>query len=148
MKLALTPMTLRDVPFFNAVRNECREFLHNPQAHTLPEAARWFAETAPRYLILLGDDLPVGYFRITEARSEAEIGLDIHKDYRGQGLARPAYQLLFAYLRLRQFEKVTLRVLRSNARAIHIYRAIGFVVTEETEIDLAMMRHCAECGRP
>ncbi len=58
-----------------------------------------------------------------------ELGITIgDKDYWGKGYGRDAVRLLLDYaFRLRNAHKVWLRVNSTNERAIHAYRACGFV---------------------
>ena len=135
---SLVPMELRDVPFYNAVRNECRVFLHTQRTFTLQESATWFVKERPPFLMALLGGLPIGYCRIQREGDEATIGMDIHVDFRGRGLARPIYKALMARLADEGVKNFRLFVLKTNARAAHLYAAIGFVVVAETDIDYEM----------
>ncbi len=142
MAVTLAPMMLRDVPLFNTVRNLSREWLHDPRAFTLPESVEWFRRGGGRqfYVILL-DDAPIGYCRITDGGEATErlVGMDIHPDYRGRGLAKKTYAILFDTLRAGGVNKFRLRVLKKNARARHIYEALGFVTVSEDSSELEMV---------
>lgn len=138
-KLTIEPMSLRDLPLFNTVRNECRAFLSDKTEYTLEEARAWWdtLESGVEYLTLMLDHLPIGYFRMRyDRRNSYGVGLDIHKDFRGRGLARLAYRTLFAMLTKHGTSKsVWLRVLATNARARHIYEDLGFRYVTETPDD-------------
>jgi RimJ/RimL family protein N-acetyltransferase len=105
--------------------------LTDQRAYTVPEATAWFYRggAAQFRLILLGE-VPIGDCRVSDGESPAEkwIGMDIHPDYRGQGLCRPAYGLLLSALRESGVSRFRLRVLASNWRARHIYDVLGFEV--------------------
>lgn len=140
--ITLSPLTLRDVPFFNAVRNASREWLHDPTAFTLPQSAEWFQREECQFLIILLDGLPVGYCRVSDGNDAEEkyVGMDIHPDYRGRGLARPAYAVLLATLRAGGVKRFRLRVLKRNERARHLYDTLGFVPVAEMsdEVEMAL----------
>lgn len=126
---------------FNAVRNASREWLHDTSAHTLPEAAEWFRRAPTQFLVILLDGLPVGYCRVTDGADVGEkfVGMDIHPDYRGRGLARPTYAALLDRLRAMSVWRFRLRVLKKNERARHIYDSIGFVPVSEDESEVEML---------
>jgi len=149
--LTIHRMTLRDIPLFNSVRNECRAFLHDTKKYTLEESADWFRKTQPDFGVLClaydeGDDLPIGYFRTSErTATSVVVGLDIHKDFRGRGLAREAYKVLFHVLKCRSpgLETFELRVRQDNTRARHLYEALGFVyMGEPVDGEFHMVRPC------
>lgn len=139
-RLTHAPLTLRDLVTFNAIRNASCEFLHDPRPFTLPETVMWFRQTAPQFRILLLDDVPIGYFRLSYVDAEAQVGLDLHPDYRGRKLAVPAYRVLSDWLSgVRGVLRCRLRVLKSNPRAKHVYDQLGFQVVGETDIDYEML---------
>jgi RimJ/RimL family protein N-acetyltransferase len=112
------------------VRNASREWLHDSSAYTLPEAVEWFRRGGgAQFLVIALDDVPIGYCRVADGNSASEkmVGMDLHPDYRGRGMARPAYAALFARLRAQGITQFRLRVLTTNTRARHIYDALGFV---------------------
>ena len=54
------------------------------------------------------------------------LGIAIHPDARGRGLARPFMHFLHAAARLRGAPRVRLKVYEENARAVDLYRALGY----------------------
>ena len=143
MSLTLRPITLRDVPFVNHVRNESRKWLHDSSRYTLVEAREWWDRRTAGYGYMLeASGMPIGYFRVSDyvvAARRVMIGLDIHPDFRGKGIARPALRLLMDALVSSLGIKVfCLRVLRMNERAFHIYKTLGFAVKKTTETDYYM----------
>lgn len=143
--ITLAPMTLRDLPLFNTVRNASREWLTDKSAYTLPEAADWFRRGGARqFRVVLLDGVPVGYCRVADvvhgdAATEKWVGMDIHPDYRGRGLAQPAYAELFAEFRGAGVRKFWLRVRKDNARARHIYDKLGFAPVAEVGDEVEML---------
>jgi RimJ/RimL family protein N-acetyltransferase len=120
-----------DLPFLIAVRNECREFLHDNRLFTLSECERWFHETKPDFRIIRYRGERIGYFRISNHDStEASIyvGADLHKDFRGRGLARKAYQAFIPVLK-QSFgvAMIKLEVLSHNTVAHGLYKKLGFL---------------------
>jgi len=76
-------------------------------------------------------DKPMGIIRIDEidaANKSVCVGLDIHKDFRGQGFARPIYEHIFnEWFCEKDFHRVWLMVASYNERAIHLYHSLGFI---------------------
>lgn len=72
----------------------------------------------------------VGIFRvdnIDHKNKSVMVGLDIDEKFRGKGLARPIYRLfLDYYFNQLGMNRVYLKVLETNSRAIHIYKELGF----------------------
>jgi RimJ/RimL family protein N-acetyltransferase len=68
-------------------------------------------------------------FNFNDTAHNCELGITIgDKAYWGKGYGREAIALLLDYaFRLRNFHKVFLRVHGKNERAIHAYRACGFI---------------------
>lgn len=121
-----------DVPFYNCVRNECAQFLHDPTTYTLPEAYEWFENNKNPFFIYEYNYEMVGYFRTSNWKNNScYVGMDIHKDYRGKKLAYDAYIALFAILRDKfQVQDFYLEVLENNTRALNLYKKLGFVQTD------------------
>jgi RimJ/RimL family protein N-acetyltransferase len=122
-----------DLPFLLEIRNECRHFLHDDRQFTLDECRHWFATQHPAFYIIEHEATPIGYFRtggFDPAARSLEIGADLHRAFRGRGLAKPAYALFVEWLRTTQdVAELRLEVLSHNAVALGLYRSLGF---EET----------------
>jgi len=137
--MEFTKLTYDDLPFLNEVRNECAvEFLHNSSTFTLEQTQEWFDKTNPNFWVIWENGERIGYFRTSEWSVENKncyVGADLHKNFRGRGLAYEAYikflPFLFNYFGL---HKITLEVLESNVRAINLYKKLGFK-TEGVKID-------------
>ena len=141
LRFTFSPLCQGDLEFFNEVRNSASQYLHDQRTFTLDETKQWFEERQQtNYWLVRFGNQPVGYFRtkVLDTRNW-EIGADLHESFRGQGLARLMYQK-FAQeiLTANSVSKCSLKVLRSNPRAIHIYGTLGFLVTAETDIDFTM----------
>ena len=133
-------MELKDIPFFNSVRNESCSYLHDSSKYTIEESKEWFFKNTPVFFIVSHDGNDIGYFRTSNwGKNSVYIGMDISYNMRGKGHAQMSYPLFIQFLEdTYGIDQFYLRVLISNERAQHIYRKVGFVVIEETEIDLKM----------
>ncbi len=131
--IQLTPIGEDDIAFLNEVRNEvASEYLHDSRMFTIEETINWFSNTKPKYWIIWYNNNRVGYVRTSnysESNKNIYIGADLHKDFRGKGLAYESYKkfipMLFKELNL---HKITLEVLETNTRAINLYKKLGFKV--------------------
>ncbi|MEY2480084.1 MAG: L-phenylalanine/L-methionine N-acetyltransferase [Verrucomicrobiota bacterium] len=122
-----------DLPFLIEVRNECREFLHDNRLFTLSECERWFHETKPDFRIIRYGGERIGYFRLSNhdpKETSIYIGADLHKSFRGQGLARRAYEAFLPVVTDSYgISVVKLEVLSHNAVAHALYEKLGFIET-------------------
>ena len=130
-------MTLNDVPFYNEIRNECKDFLHDSSFYTIEESYNWFETNNPKFFIYEIDGNKIGYFRTSNWTNEGcYIGLDIHKKFRGKKLAFKAYQDFFVFLKnkigKRSFYEFYLEVLSFNKVAINLYKKLGFTELSKT----------------
>lgn len=130
--LTFRPLSRDDIPFLTSVRNECAEqFLHTSAKFSVDQAYMWFDTNKPMFYTILLNDVKIGYFRVTnysETNRNLYIGADLHKDYRGKGLAYEAYRLFIPFI-IKQYNlhKVSLEVLATNVRAYNLYVKLGFV---------------------
>jgi RimJ/RimL family protein N-acetyltransferase len=127
-------LTFEALPFLIEVRNECREFLHDDRVFTLTECERWFRETRPDFRVIRYRGERIGYFRVSNYNPEAAsiyIGADLHKDFRGQGLARRAYETFLPRIKdLYRVSVLKLEVLSHNTVAHMLYKKLGFIETD------------------
>lgn len=133
--------SLDDCETINRIRNSyAPEFLHDSRTFTLEETKKWFTECVGKdlhYVMICCNDVSIGYFRISrysKLHNNCYIGADIDSRFTGFGLAYTAYMgFLPALTTLDIFEsklyKVSLEVLRTNERAIKLYKKLEF--TEE-----------------
>lgn len=127
-------MTVKDLPFFLEIRNECREFLHNNSEFTLEQALDWYTKSAVQqeYFIISYQNTDIGYFRVRATSPVTlQIGADLHKDYRGLGLAFLAYTEFIKTVTCYELE---LEVLATNYRAYNLYKKLGFQSCEVKDI--------------
>ena len=97
--IRIRKMEIKDLEFFLSIRNECKEFLHNPIEYTLEQSLKWFVKDNPKFYIIINEEINIGYFRTSNWKKDSlYIGADIHKDYRGKGYAKEAYPLFMDYL--------------------------------------------------
>ena len=68
-----------------------------------------------------------------EGFSEPSLGIAVHPDFRGQGLAGQMVRQLHELARMRGATSVRLKVYRSNTVAIHCYKKLGYVLTDHDE---------------
>lgn len=126
------PLTEEDLEFFNATRNECREFLHDNREFTLDQTKEWFKSLKPHqkyYIITNGVNL-LGYIRAIEySETSWEIGMDLAEKYRGLGVAKNMYRKFMEDHPSVEFWG--LEVLANNIRAYNLYRQLGFEINED-----------------
>ena len=130
--ISFRPLSRDDVPFLTEVRNECAEqYLHTSSKFSVDDAYKWFDTNKPMFYTILYNDVKIGYFRVTnysEVNRNLYIGADLHKDYRGKGLAYEAYRLFIPFvIKKYNLHKVSLEVLANNIRAYNLYVKLGFV---------------------
>ena len=138
--LSIRVLEEKDLPFFNHTRNQVSKFLHDPRIFTLEETESWFRKSPGGYWLLLHGTDSCGYFRSrVVAENHWEIGLDLHPEFQNQGIGYESY-LYFAQMILlpNKVSKVSLRVLRTNSRAIALYKKLNFQAVGETEFDIEM----------
>lgn len=131
MFIKFKKITIDDIPFVNSVRNcYAKEFLHTDRQYTLEESYDWFSKTNPDFWIIYKDDLRVGYFRLSNYSSENRniyIGADISEEFSGQGIATESYKKFIPFIFEKyNLNKISLEVLSTNERAIHLYKKLGF----------------------
>jgi RimJ/RimL family protein N-acetyltransferase len=129
--LVFTPLTLEDLPFLVEVRNECRDLLHDNRMFTLDDCRAWFREKQPDFQVIRLDGERIGYFRLSnhdQVDASIYVGADLHRNYRGRGLARLAYEAFLPFLNDRyHVSMVKLEVLSHNSAALRLYQKLGFV---------------------
>jgi RimJ/RimL family protein N-acetyltransferase len=125
------PLTLEDIPFLLEVRNECRDFLHDNRMFTLDDCRVWFREKHPDFQVIRFDGERIGYFRLSnhdQVDASIYVGADLHRSYRGRGLARLAYEAFLPLLKNQyHVSTVKLEVLSHNTVALRLYQKLGFV---------------------
>lgn len=127
------PIQEKDLPFLIEVRNECRDFLHDNRTFTLADCQAWFRETKPDFHLVLYDGVAIGYLRISRHDMKSAsiyVGMDLHHQFRGRGLAQQAYAAFWPILKERyQVSTAKLEVLSHNVAAQRLYQKLGFSET-------------------
>jgi RimJ/RimL family protein N-acetyltransferase len=132
--MVFTKISLDDLSFLNAIRNYyAKEFLHDSRSFTINETLTWFHKYTPDYWIIWNNGERIGYFRLSNHSKDNHniyVGADIHPDFVGKGLGYIAYKkfmkLLFSEEQY-NLNKITLEVLSTNRRALHLYKKLGFI---------------------
>lgn len=142
MNLEFSRLEEKDLPFFLEIRNRVKEKLHDSREFTLGEAIEWLPNSTTQYWIICHNVVNVGYFRLLKVNDSSwQIGADIHPDFQNQGIASNAYRAFISEIVMGINPPPTLlelRVLKNNSTALSLYLKLGFVIKEETEIDLKM----------
>ena len=132
MELFVRKMEILDLEFFNNVRNECIEYLHDRTKYSLNETISWFKNNNPKYYILENNSERIGYFRTSEENNEFFVGLDIQEKFRGKKLAVPAYKIFFNKINKKE---IFLYVDEKNTRAYNLYKKLGFKKIKNLKIN-------------
>lgn len=122
-------MNIDDIEFFNKVRNESVDYLHDNTKYTIEDNIKWFNTLNDPFFIMLVDDERIGYIRTSNWESnEPYVGMDIATEFRDNGYSQKFYPKLFNKLMVEfNVKRVYLEVLETNIRAKHIYNKLGFV---------------------
>lgn len=108
--------------------------LTDPHEVSPEEQVVWFeklqnSKSYERQMAMLGEE-PVGLVRLDQIdyyNKSICVGLDIHKDHRGKGYAKPIYRLIFEdFFGAKKFNRIWLMVASYNVRAIKLYIELGF----------------------
>jgi len=124
-------MNCNDVPFLNEIRNECAElYLHDSRKFSLEDTYNWFSNLNPDYYIIMYNNNRIGYFRLSNysiVNKNIYLGADLHKEWRGKGLAYEAYCKFIPFIfKTYDLNKITLEVLSNNSVAKNLYKKLGF----------------------
>ena len=138
-----------DLTKFLEIRNSVSEMLHDHTTFTLEECKIWFASTKPTYYLVESSQLGIiGYFRwklVDNQATVAEIGLDLSPEFHGRKWAKSIYaKFISEVLEPQDITVVELRVLKVNTRAQNLYKDMGFLVYEETDLDYSMKANVIE----
>jgi RimJ/RimL family protein N-acetyltransferase len=127
--MEIRDMAFDDLDFFNKVRSESYMFLHDKKNYTLEENKKWFKNLKDPYFIIIYDGNPIGYVRTSNWLGDSVyVGMDISKEFRGNGFSYLAYEKLFNILKNKyNINTVYLEVLSTNERAYHIYKKLNFI---------------------
>lgn len=139
--ISFRPLTENDLSFLLETRNDksTRKQLENDSIFSLEEAVHWFRNNINinnPWLIILFNNNPIGYFRITILDEETiMLGCDIHRIHRRKGLAKLAYTLYLDELKKNKLIKlIKLWVFKDNEVAYNLYLKLGFIETSNKKI--------------
>ena len=129
--IVIRDMEEPDAEFVLEIRNDLstRDMLHNPIEFTVEQFSQWYNEERPWWFITSYEGEDFGYIRTNFLNRDdfsVQVGMDIHPNFRGKGLAKPSFKKLFSYLKGHGIDKVWLEVLEKNVLAFKIYKSLGF----------------------
>ncbi|HHW14888.1 MAG TPA: GNAT family N-acetyltransferase [Firmicutes bacterium] len=136
-EVRIRPVRPEDAEAINEVRRQpgVREFTYALPSERVADNHKFFENLGPddHVLVVEVDGRAVGigglHVQKSKRRHVGEVGLSIHDDFQNQGLGRALLAALLDladnYLGLRRVE---LETWADNARAIHLYESLGFVV--------------------
>ncbi len=105
----------------------------------LPPTTRQAIETWVDYLGTNGfaivaecDGKIVGHLAIlpTEDGKKVDLSVFVHQDYQNRGIGQHMIGLIIDYCRKKGYEGIMLVTGRTNTRAIHVYKKMGFKVVD------------------
>ena len=131
-EISICPMERSDADFVLEIRNDdtTRFYVHDQRTFTKSDFVLWYEANKPKWYIVKNDNQPFGYFRtsnLDEQNCSIWLGLDIHPNFRGKGLAKLAYTEFFKILNSNGYKKFFLEVLSHNFVARKLYEDLGFV---------------------
>jgi RimJ/RimL family protein N-acetyltransferase len=113
---------------------EVLSMLTDPHVVSYNEQIEWFNKlqksTTLKRLVVFNNNTPIGIIRVDQKdyyNKSVGVGLDIHKDFRGLGLAKEIYTKLIKELFEDGFNRIWLLVASYNIRALNLYKKLGFV---------------------
>ncbi len=130
--MLLRPMVESDLEFMLEIRNEVLDLIKDNRVFSLDEAIEWYHAQQPENYVICAEAGDVGIMRVRRAKQHdraAEVGGDIHQDYRRRGFGRRAYNVLIPYLlELPSVNELFLEVLEINMPAFNLYHELGFEI--------------------
>lgn len=132
--LKFSPLTEYHLEWARCLHNdpEVLCMLTDPHKVSREEQIDWFSnlqesKTSKRLVVSYKECL-IGIIRLDQIdynNKSVQVGLDIHKDFRGGKFAKPIYNKLLSELFV-EFNRVYLMVAEYNRRAINLYSDLGF----------------------
>lgn len=126
------------------IRNECcRWMTGNSKRLTVGEQLAFFAKIQKSngwcFLLARNERVPCGYAIIRKLdKNRACLTGGLAECFRGEGLGKMLFKRILSWCEVVAFGKPWLEVLRTNRRAINLYRSLGFTVTRKTRRTLEM----------
>ena len=112
------------------------EFLNN----SIPGTFRYFNKRSINViknhiitLILIDDNLPVGYAHIDYDDDKYWFGVCILDNYQGKGYGKKIMEYIFNHERIKNIDNIYLTVDKVNYIAISLYKKYNFYIVEEKD---------------
>ena len=112
------------------------EFLNN----SIPGTFRYFNKRSINViknhiitLILIDDNLPVGYAHIDYDDNKYWFGVCILENYQGKGYGKKIMEYIFNHEKIKNIDKIYLTVDKINDIAIRLYKKYNFYIIEERD---------------
>jgi ribosomal protein S18 acetylase RimI-like enzyme len=112
------------------------EFLNN----SIPGTFRYFNKRSVNVisnhlitLILIDDNLPVGYAHIDYDDNKYWFGICILENYQGKGYGKKLMEHIFNHEKITNIDKIYLTVDKINDIAISLYKKYNFYIVEERD---------------
>ena len=84
-------------------------------------------------LILIDDNLPVGYAHIDYDDNKYWFGVCILENYQGKGYGKKIMEYIFNHERIKNIDNIYLTVDKVNYIAISLYKKYNFYIVEEKD---------------
>ena len=132
-------MVQSDGEFVLEIRNDDRTrlSLHNSEKFSIDAFNDWYYYEKPYWFIASYKNERFGYFRTNYAEPDTsrsiQIGMDIHPNFRGRGLATLSFLKFFELLSGKGYRTVWLEVLEDNVIAYSLYLKLRFKETNRTK---------------
>lgn len=138
MNLTYSPLTRGNLEWARQLHNdpEVLSMLNDPTEVDFAHQLLWFeklihSSTSQRIVVKDNENL-IGLIRIDQLdliNKSVCIGLDISKEFRGQGYAKHIYTDMFhLFFNEQKLNRIWLLTAEFNKRAIHLYTSLGFQV--------------------
>jgi len=112
------------------------DFLNN----TLPNTFRYFNKRTIDViknhiitLILIDDNLPVGYAHIDYDDNKYWFGICILDKYQGNGYGKKIMEYIFSHEKIKNIDNIYLTVDKINVIAVNLYKKYNFYIVEEKD---------------
>jgi ribosomal protein S18 acetylase RimI-like enzyme len=89
-------------------------------------------------LILIDDNLPVGYAHIDYDDNKYWFGICILENYQGKGYGKKLMEYIFNHKKITNIDKIYLTVDKINDIAINLYKKYNFNIIEENDSYIKM----------
>jgi ribosomal protein S18 acetylase RimI-like enzyme len=117
------------------------EFLNN----SIPGTFRYFNKRSVNVisnhlitLILIDNNLPVGYAHIDYDDNKYWFGICILENYQGKGYGKKLMEYIFNHKKITNIDKIYLTVDKINDIAINLYKKYNFNIIEENDSYIKM----------